>query len=260
MCSCLFLPPCWMKTVWSTPASENLRRWARSWSGVPMPSPPPPRKSSDFGAHRRLDRFVLLPDVRAAGLVRAEGVVVAEAELEELEAIEAAAERLVGVFVAGEAGDHGDVRVDGVADRHAFVLERLVVVGHPVLRFFRVDEGEGEGADAELGGEVDRVAVRTCDPERRVRLLDGLRHDVAHRHREVLALESRVGVHGEHVRDLLDGLAPHRAALHGVDVEAFEFGAGGGFAGAELDAAVGDEVERGDFLGDTRGGVVARAA
>ncbi len=52
--------------------------------------------------------------------------------------------------------------------------------------------------------------------------------------------------------------APHRAALRRVDVEAFEFGAGRGFAGAELDAAVRDEVERGDALGDARGRVVVR--
>ena len=48
--------------------------------------------------------------------------------------------------------------------------------------------------------------------------------------------------------------------LRRVDAEAFEFGAGGGFAGAELHAAVGDEVERGDPLGDARGCVVVRAA
>ena len=37
-----------------------------------------------------------------------------------------------------------------------------------------------------------------------------------------------------------------------VDAERPEFGDAGAFAHAELDAAVGDEVEAGDFLGDAR--------
>ena len=114
-----------------------------------------------------------------------------------------------------------------------------------------------ERADAELRGQVDRLAVRARDPERRVRLLHRLRHDVAHRHGEVLALEAGVGIHRQHVGDLLDGLAPHRPPLGRVDAEALELGARGGLAGAPVDAAVGDEVERGDALGDARRVVVA---
>ena len=39
------------------------------------------------------------------------------------------------------------------------VLECLVVVVNPALGLSRVHEGERERADAELGGEVDGVAV-----------------------------------------------------------------------------------------------------
>ena len=95
---------------------------------------------------RGLHSFVLLPDVGAARLVAAEGVVVAEAELEEFEPIETAAEGLFGIAMAGETGDHGDVRVHGVTYRDALVFEGFVVVGHPVPGFFGINEGEGEGA------------------------------------------------------------------------------------------------------------------
>ena len=43
----------------------------------------------------------------------------------------------------------------------------------------------------------------------------------------------------------------------GIDAEALELDARGRFAGAPVDAAVGDEVERGDALGDAGGMVVA---
>ena len=127
-----------------------------------------------------------------------------------------------------------------------------------MLRLDGVDEREGERADAQLRGEVDRLAIRTGDPQRWVRLLHGLGHDVASRHGEVRSLEARVGVHGHHVGDLFDGLAPHRPALGRVDPEAFQLGSRGALAGAELDAAVRDQVEGGDPLGDLRREVVAR--
>src|SRR5262249_57242985 len=47
-----------------------------------------------------------------------------------------------------------------------------------------------------------------------------------------------------------EGLGPLIALLGAVDAEAAELGVGGRLAGAELDAAVGEEVERGDALGD----------
>ena len=76
------------------------------------------------------------------------------------------------------------------SDRHTLALEGLVVVVHPVPRLVGIDEGEGERAEPELGGDVDRLAVRARQPHRRMRLLHRLRHQVAARHREVLALEA----------------------------------------------------------------------
>ena len=53
MCSWRFLPPCWMKIVWSTPYSSNARRDARSSSGVPMQPVPPPSTSRSSSARTR---------------------------------------------------------------------------------------------------------------------------------------------------------------------------------------------------------------
>jgi hypothetical protein len=61
----------------------------------------------------------------------------------------------------------------------------------------------------------------------------------------------------EHPRDGVERLVPLRALRRPVDAEALELGAARGLAGAELDAAVGDEVERRDGLGDARGVLVA---
>jgi hypothetical protein len=159
--------------------------------------------------------------------------------------------------MAGEAGHHGDVGIHGVADGHALALEGVVVVGHPVPRFLGVHEGEGEGADAELRGQVDRLAIRARHPDGWMRLLHGLGKDVARRHGEVLSGEAGVRIHHQHVRDLLDALAPHGAPLGRVDAEAFQLGARRGLAGAPVDAAARHEVERGEALRHPRGRVVA---
>ena len=145
-----------------------------------------------------------------------------------------------------------DVRVHRVADRHAFVGERRVVVVDPVLRLFGIDERERERADRLLRGEVDRVAPAARDPQRRVRLLPRLRHDVAGRHRDELARvagERRLG-HAAH-RDA-QTLFPHRALALGIDHEPAELGLRRRLAGAEVGAAAAHEVEHRDALGDAR--------
>src|SRR3954467_11494414 len=56
----------------------------------------------------------------------------------------------------------------------------------------------------------------------------------------------------EHRDDGLDRLLPDRALLVVVDAERLKLGDAGALAGAELDAPVRDEVERGDALGTAR--------
>jgi hypothetical protein len=181
----------------------------------------------------------------------------AEGELEEAEAVGAAPLRFGLVGMAGEGGDHGDIGVHRVPDGHALLLERLVVVVHPLPRLRGIDEGEGEGADAELRRQMDGIAIGAGHPQRRVRLLHRLGNDIPRRHGEVLPLEAGIGIHHHHVGDLLHRLPPHGAPLVGLDAEALELRARGGLAGAPVHPAVGDQVQRGDALGDAGGRVVA---
>ena len=190
----------------------------------------------------------------------AEDIVMREAVAEEAEAVLAAAARFHLVGMHREAGDHGDVGIDRVADRHAFLLEDAVVVVDPLPGLARIDEGEGQRADAAARRQLDGLAVGAGDPERRMRLLHRLRHHVAARHREEFALEAGIGVHRHHVGALLDAPRATSALLDRIeaDIEAAELQQRSALAGAEFDAAVGDEIERGDALGDARRMIVAR--
>ncbi len=89
-----------------------------------------------------------------------------------------------------------------------------------------------------------------------MRLLHGLGQHVAARQLEGAALVAGVGLHHHHVGDLLGGLERHGPLLLGGDVEAAELQPRRALADAEVDAAVGDEVEHGDRLGRARGVVV----
>ena len=89
MCSCRFLPPCWMKTVWSTPAScERAQVRAQLVGRADAAGAAAEHSVPSCVAHASGTAFQML--VRP-GRVLAEDVVVAERELEEAEAVEAAA-------------------------------------------------------------------------------------------------------------------------------------------------------------------------
>ena len=70
---------------------------------------------------------------------------------------QAAVERHFLVGVTHHLRHAGDVGVHGQSDRDAALSEGLLVVGHPFLRFLRIDEREGEGADPLLGRQQDGV-------------------------------------------------------------------------------------------------------
>ena len=187
----------------------------------------------------------------------AEDIVVRQAIAEEAQTVLATAARFHLVRVHGEAGDHRDVGIDRMPDRHAFLPEDAIVVVNPLPRLAWVDERKRQCADAVARRHLDGLAVGARHPQRRVRLLQRFRHHVAAGHVEEFALETGIGVHHQHVGALLDGLKPHPPLLGGVKtyVEASEFHQRCAFAGAELDAAVRDEIKRGDTFGDA-GGVV----
>src|SRR5262249_11127970 len=102
---------------------------------------------------------VVPPDVGLAGLVPAEHVVVAERVGEKLEPVLAHRPRPLLVRITHEAGHDGDVGIDRVADRLAFIFERAVVVVDPLARLIRRYKRKGQRADSELGGEVDGFAA-----------------------------------------------------------------------------------------------------
>src|SRR5204863_8588439 len=84
-----------------------------------------------------------------------------------------------------------------------------------------------------------------------MRLLHRLRQDVAQRHVEILAVMLDPAL-AEHRDDGADRLLPDRPLLVERDAERLQFGDAGALAGAELDPAVADQVERGDALGAAR--------
>lgn len=87
--------------------------------------------------------------------------------------------------------------------------------------------------------------------------LQRLGNDVARRHLDVLAVESAERFL-DHAADRdLEGLLPLGPLVGGVDVEPAELTDRRRFTGAELDAAVGQQVQGGDAFGDP-GGVVDR--
>ena len=125
----------------------------------------------------------LLVDVRAAGTVVAEDVVVRQRVAEEVRAVDAALDglRLVGGAHHRQHARH--LRVDREAARHAaLAVDDRVVLVDPRLRLLGLDEREAQCADALLGRQADRLAPRARDPQRRVGLLDRLGDDVARRH------------------------------------------------------------------------------
>src|SRR5215469_13440633 len=89
-----------------------------------------------------------------------------------------------------------------------------------------------------------------------MRLLHRLGHHVARRHLEVLALVSEERIFDEHPGNRAERLLPHVALVGAWNQEAAKFRFGRRFPGPELDAAVADQVERGDPFRDPRGMVV----
>src|SRR5215472_15124302 len=90
-----------------------------------------------------------------------------------------------------------------------------------------------------------------------MRLLHRLGHHVARRHLEVLALVSEERIFDEHPGNRAERLLPHVALVRAWNQEAAKFRFGRRFPGPELDAAVADQVQRGDPLSDSRGMVVS---
>jgi hypothetical protein len=141
---------------------------------------------------------------------------------EEFEAVDATSPRFFAIGMHGESGHHADVRVDRMTDGNAFLLENAIIVVDPLPGLCGIDERKRQRADTEPRREPDRLAVGARDPDRRMRLLHRLWHQIPARHFEEFASESRIRIHRHHVEALLGRLAPHLALLldgHAVAAE-----------------------------------------
>ena len=264
MCSCRLRPACCSRMIWSTPAASNERTWAAEVGRRADAARLLERagRASVPAQRRRRARRSPRCAWNSSNSRERPGTasLVTSAEMAKRKNSKPSCPRRDGlgrVVVQREGRHHGDVGVDAVAERHAGVaLDDVVVDLAPGARLRLVEEGEGQRAEPEARRDLDGVAVGAGHPHRRMRLLHGLRDDVAAGHLERAALEARVGRHHHHVGDLLGGLERHGALLLGRDVEAAELEPRRALADAELGAAVGDEVEHGDGLGRARGVVV----
>ena len=194
------------------------------------------------------------------GLVLAHPVVVGQRVAEEVGAVDAPVDGGLLVLVAHHRQHDRHVGVHREAGGHALLgLDQLVVLLHPLAGVLGLDERERERADAVAGGEVDGLPAAARHPQRRVRLLERLGHHVARRHPDELGVPARERLLHEHARDRIHRVLPHLALARAVDQEAAQLGGRGRLAGAEVHAAVGDEVERGHPLGHPRRVVDRRA-
>ena len=163
---------------------------------------------------------------------------------------------LVGLG-AHEERHQRHVRIDLVIGELLQPLGDRVVIGvHPGMRGVRADELEAERAKAVLAGPLDGLQLRARHPQRRMRLLHGFRHHVAQGNVEIFAV--MLGAHfGEHRKDRLHRLLEHLALGFHVAAERRQFGDRRALAHAEFAAAVGEQIEHRDFLGDA-GGMIGR--
>ena len=195
----------------------------------------------------------LPPHVGVARAVLAEGVVVGKREAEEVSPVDAALDRRRLIAVAHQRQHHGHIGIDREARRQAAIRGDQLVVGvHPLLRRLGLDEGKRQSAEPPLGGREDRLAPAARDPERRVGPLLRLRDDVSRRHRDPASLVAGERLLDEHARDRVQGLLPLGPLLLPIDAERSQLHLRASLAGAELDPAAGDQVERRHPLGHPR--------
>ena len=128
-----------------------------------------------------------------------------------------------------------------------FWMRRAVLLD-PLLLGLERREVDAEGAHAAVGGVELGAGRRHGDPQRRVWLLVRLGQHGAGRHREELALVAEALVH-PHLRDRVHVLVPRLLRDVGVGAEAAELGPRRRAAGAELEAAAGQDVEHRGPLG-----------
>ncbi len=153
---------------------------------------------------------------------------------------------------AHEIAGQGQIRVGHIIGELLLALGKGIVIGvDPGMRRLGAQELKGQRTEPAAAGHLDRFQLRARAPQRRMRLLHRLRHDVAQREIEIGAVIFAAAIL-EHRDDRAHRVFPHRAFFVEGAAKGFELGAAGALAHAEFDAAAADEVECGDALGDPR--------
>ncbi len=122
----------------------------------------------------------------------------------------------------------------------------------PGVRGVGADELEAERAKTVLAGALDGRKLRTGHPQRRMRLLNRFRHYVAEGNVEILAVMLAAAL-PEHRKDGADGFLEHLLLGLHVAAERRQFGDRGALAHPEFAAAIAEEIEHRDALGNPRG-------
>ena len=120
------------------------------------------------------------------------------------------------------------------------------------MRRIGPDELEAERADTVLARALDGRKLRAGHPQGRMRLLDWFGHHIAQRNVEILAV-MLAAAFPEHREDGADGFLEYFLLGFHVAAERRQFGDRGAFAHPEFAAAVAEQIEHGDALGDARG-------
>ncbi len=121
--------------------------------------------------------------------------------------------------VAQERRGHSEVRIHGVAQRLTFVFQYFVVILHPLPRFFGRHKRERQRPHAQLRGLNNGLTARARHPQRRVRLLQGFRNNVARGHFQVLALITGERIFHQHADRYAHAFQLHVLFLGLWDVE-----------------------------------------
>ena len=146
----------------------------------------------------------VVPEARRTVRVRRPVVVVVRERVrEEVRSLEAAVERGLLVGMAHQRGDDGELGVDGEPGGDAVLgVDDGEVVLDPAPCLFRFGQHrEAECTEPVGRGDRDHLGPGAGHPQRGMGSLERLRHDVARRHLQPLAVVAVEGLLDEHPRD-----------------------------------------------------------
>ena len=157
---------------------------------------------------------------------------------------------------AGVVREPDALRIPAVLLRRAMqALDAFLESGHRVERVMRV-VADREPAVAVAGGAAQRRGAFAPHPDRRMRLLHGLRHEADVGEPHVAALEARILLGPEDLERLEPFVGDPAALLEGRRIQGLELLLQPAGAGAEHHAAMGEHVDRGRDLRGMHGAAI----